>query len=225
MRARALRRCMEDYVCAPRYCDPCLPYRYWDPYYYYRPVFLKSLFTFNLYRVSAILTRVTVRSCRHANLIELCPSVEVWRSTATHPHWELKEGHIIKRTQKLRCNNKRREKVWMIAVDKREKRKSIGFAGCKRILSTSRGDVERRTWCAQRWMVPQWLRPKSLTLTKGARGQSRHMIYLDKLKIMGLIRVAARRDRVNKMRARGQSWIRLSHTIMRRLNWVEDWRV
>lgn len=29
---------MEDYVCAPRYCDPCIPYRYWDPYYYCRSV-------------------------------------------------------------------------------------------------------------------------------------------------------------------------------------------
>ena len=40
MRARALRRCMEEYVCAPSYCDPCYPYYnpYYDPYYYYRSV-------------------------------------------------------------------------------------------------------------------------------------------------------------------------------------------
>jgi hypothetical protein len=40
MRARAMRRCMEEYVCAPRYYDPCYPYyyRYYDPYYCYRPV-------------------------------------------------------------------------------------------------------------------------------------------------------------------------------------------
>jgi hypothetical protein len=33
MRARSLRRCMEEYVCAPRYYDPCYPYyyRYYDP--------------------------------------------------------------------------------------------------------------------------------------------------------------------------------------------------